>query len=108
VKDPSRVALGRRNKRKGSNRELEVQHLLEAIGWHVTKAGGSLGEWDLVCVHPVLGTRLIQVKSNRCPAAEREALLEFHVAPGVSKEIWIVVDQRPRDKPGERYLVEVL
>lgn len=79
-------------KAKGSRVERECVHLLESLGYSVTKAGGSLGCWDLVAIHPT-HTRLIQVKSNRKPApAERERLQLFRAPPGHSKEIWIRKD----------------
>ena len=91
------------SKAKGSLRERQVRDLLIADGWSVTKAGGSLGVFDLVacrrdpapdCYLPVV--RLIQVKSNRWPrSAEMAALREearHHPAPWYSCEVWRVKD----------------
>jgi len=64
-------------KSKGSWRERQVRDFLLQKGFKVCKAGGSLGEWDLIAVngHVFL---LVQVKSNRfCYPAEREALEVF-------------------------------
>ena len=55
-------------KRKGSKRELKSMRLLEAAGYTVTKSGASLGLWDLVAVSAT-DIVLVQVKSNRQPAA---------------------------------------
>ena len=77
-------------KRKGSRNELKSKRYLAEKGYCCTKAGGSLGAWDLIAIDwkEVL---LIQVKSIRMPGrAERKRLQEF-VAPlsGVRKVIHI-------------------
>lgn len=96
MKDPAKVAMGKRNKRKGSRQELRTVHLLEAIGYSCCKAGGSLGAWDIVAVHPT-HVRLVQVKSNRPPgAAEMETLRAFRAPPGASKEVWVWRDREKR------------
>ena len=53
----------------GARREREVQDLLEAEGWVVTKAGGSLGTFDLMAARGgemALGAvvRLVEVKGT--------------------------------------------
>jgi hypothetical protein len=84
------------NKAKGSRRERQARDLLLATGHLVTKAGGSLGAFDLIAV-PMGGDkmylRLVQVKSNAWPRpAERTELerlarlLTKTVCPSV--EIW--------------------
>lgn len=79
-------------KAKGSRRELQCRKILEALGYEVCKAGGSLGKWDLVAIHPT-HARVIQVKSNRPPPpAEREGMVQARVPAGMSKEIWVWVD----------------
>jgi Holliday junction resolvase len=66
------------SKAKGARSELKVRDQLLEDGWYVTKAGGSLGLWDLIAIHPGGTTRLIQVKTNRRPRpAERVKLLDF-------------------------------
>jgi Holliday junction resolvase len=89
-------------KRKGSRIELECQKLLEALGYTVTKAGASLGVFDLIAVHPT-HIRFIQVKANRRPGSvEMETLRNTVVPPGCSKEVWV-------RKDGDRMpIVEVL
>lgn len=57
-------------KAKGSRLERRSKADLEARGFLVTKAGGSLGVADLVALHPESGeVRLVQVKANRLPGA---------------------------------------
>ena len=64
-------------KRKGTHNEHKSRRLLETAGYAVTRAVGSLGAWDLVGIGPT-DVVLLQVKSNRAPAAtEREALKLF-------------------------------
>lgn len=64
-------------KAKGSKNERRSRDYMERLGYSVTKAGGSLGLWDLVAVG---ATRivLIQTKSNRNPgSAEMQRLKDF-------------------------------
>ena len=51
-------------KRKGSAKERQSKALLEAAGWHVTKAGGSLGCADLVALKDGERPLLVQVKAT--------------------------------------------
>jgi hypothetical protein len=71
--------------------------LLEAAGYLCTKAGGSLGLFDVIAIgaHDV---RAIQVKSGtkRLTPLEREAIRELKVPHMVSKEYWLFRD-RVRD-----------
>jgi hypothetical protein len=81
-------------KAKGNRRERQARRILEAAGYFVVKAGGSLGCWDLVALGPH-GARLVQVKSNEKPRpAERERLALFPRMPYCSKELWIFYDRR--------------
>lgn len=68
--------------------------MLEAAGWTVVRAGGSLGPFDLVAFSRA-GLRLVQVKSNRPPRpAEREALARFDNLPrGATRELWVFRDR---------------
>jgi Holliday junction resolvase len=80
-------------KEKGSRRERQAKVILERAGYHVIKAGGSLGLFDLVAVGPA-SVRLIQVKSNGTPrAVERERLELFPQRSYATKEIWIFYDR---------------
>jgi hypothetical protein len=81
-------------KAKGNRRERQARRILEAAGYFVVKAGGSLGCWDLVALGPH-GARLVLVKSNEKPRpAERERLALFPRMPYCSKELWIFYDRR--------------
>ncbi len=80
-------------KAKGSRRERQARKILETAGYHVVKAGGSLGVFDLVAIGPH-GARLIQVKSNEKPRpAERERLALFPCFPYCTKELWVFYDR---------------
>jgi Holliday junction resolvase len=88
-------------KRKGARSEYKARRILEAAGYTVLKAGGSLGLFDLVALGPQ-DVRCIQVKCNRgCSPAEREQLELLLVCDKVSKEIWRFKD-RIRDPLIER------
>lgn len=81
-----------KSKRKGSRREYQSRDLYERAGYKCTKAGGSLGTWDLVCVGANDGV-LVQVKSNRSPGpAERAAIAAFPVPFNIRKEVHVWVD----------------
>ena len=87
---------------KGARIEREAKHLLEAVGYEVTRAAASKGKWDLVAVGP-LGVRLIQVKTNAPPSAiELENLQRFRPPRGSSVELWTRYD-------GEKnYVIQVI
>ena len=51
-------------KEKGAKKERQSKALLEADGWHVTKAGGSLGCADLVALKDGERPLLVQVKAT--------------------------------------------
>ena len=62
---------------KGRQREHKSRDMLEAAGYRVTRAAGSMGCWDLVGISAT-DVVLVQVKSNRPPSpAEREELSMF-------------------------------
>lgn len=52
------------NKAKGSARERRVKELMIRYGWVVYKAGGSLGNADLVALRADVYPLLIQVKGT--------------------------------------------
>ncbi len=82
-------------KAKGARAERRARAMLEAAGWAVVRAGGSLGPFDLVAFSQA-GLRLIQVKCNR-PArpAERAALARFDNLPaGATREVWLFRDRK--------------
>jgi uncharacterized protein with GYD domain len=73
------------SKRKGARSEYKSRDLFILAGYRVTKAGGSLGEWDLIAIgpHDVI---LCQVKSNRWPGKlEMETLAAFPTPPNTKR-----------------------
>ncbi|NIN66082.1 MAG: hypothetical protein GTO63_15585 [Anaerolineae bacterium] len=65
-------------KAKGARSERKVKKKLEKMGYFVTKAGGSLGLWDLVAISKGGTALVIQVKTNRKPSGkEMEKLQRF-------------------------------
>jgi Holliday junction resolvase len=81
-------------KRKGARAERRAIGLLEAAGYQCTKAGGSLGVFDIIAIgpHDVKG---VQVKAGtaRCRPLERAQLQRLPVPATVSKEIWRFPDR---------------
>jgi Holliday junction resolvase len=77
------------SKRKGSRAELRCIRILEAAGYCCTKAGGSLGVFDVIALGPV-NVRAIQVKAGtaRLSGLEREAIGQVTVPANCSKEYW--------------------
>ena len=80
-------------KAKGSKNEHKAMRLLEASGYYCTRAGASLGIFDIVAIGKQ-GVRLVQVKSNRTASPiEREQITLFdNVPPNTTKELWIYKD----------------
>jgi Holliday junction resolvase-like predicted endonuclease len=77
----------RNAKAKGRRREWRSRDLLEAAGYRVTRAGASLGEWDLIGISKT-DIVLVQVKSNAYPGTlERLAMIEFPVPANCRKLI---------------------
>lgn len=77
------------SKRKGSRAELRCIRILEAAGYCCTKAGGSLGIFDVIALGPK-DIRAIQVKAGtaRLSGVEREAIGLLTLPSNVSKEYW--------------------
>ncbi|MBX3024425.1 hypothetical protein KF840_05895 [bacterium] len=68
-------------KRKGTRNEHRSRVLLEAAGYAVTRAAGSLGAWDLIGIGST-DVVLVQVKTRDWPGAvEMETLTGFRVPP---------------------------
>lgn len=79
-------------KGKGTRLELRTQKYYADLGYLGTKAGGSLGAFDLVLMNSE-EILLIQVKSNRPPGpAEREAMRSFPAPPNAKKLIVVWKD----------------
>lgn len=77
------------SKAKGTRAERKCIRILEAAGYYCTKAGGSLGVFDVVALGPK-DVRAIQVKSGgaRLSGVERETITGLALAPNVSREYW--------------------
>lgn len=66
---------------KGRRNEWRSRQILEAAGYTVIRAGGSLGEWDLIGFRAD-GGMLVQVKTRDWPGRiEMEILREFIAPP---------------------------
>lgn len=81
------------SKAKGSRNEHKAMKILHAAGYHVTRAAGSFGMFDVIAIN-AHGVRLIQVKSNRdASPQERECIQLFDGLPAnATKEVWIFLD----------------
>lgn len=88
-----------KSKAKGSRNERRIRDHYLAMGAYVMKAGGSLGIWDLLVIHPDWsGVLLCQVKSNRNPSREEmERLRNFQCHSSWRKVLAIVRDRRPTE-----------
>lgn len=79
---------------KGRRNEHRSRRLLEVAGYVVTRAAGSMGDWDLVGIGPT-DFVLVQVKSNRPPSpAERETLAAFTCPPNCKRLIHVWHDRQ--------------
>jgi Holliday junction resolvase len=89
-------------KAKGSRAERKAVAILEACGYSCTKAGGSLGQFDIIGIS-ASDVRAVQVKCGtaRISPAEREQIQLLPVPANVSKEVWTFVD-RAREPRIER------
>lgn len=68
-------------KAKGTRNEHRSRQLLEAAGYAVTRAAGSMGAWDLVAIGST-DVVLVQVKTRDWPGlVEMETLISFAVPP---------------------------
>ena len=82
------------SKRKGTRAEHRSRRLLEAAGFSVTRAAGSLGEFDLVGVNGSCFV-LVQVKCNRPPGPlERGALADFRCPANCQKLVHVWRDRQ--------------
>ena len=72
-------------KRKGSRNERRSRAVLEAAGYHCTRAAASLGAWDIVGIGSA-DVVLVQVKTRDWPGAtETETLRLFPAPPNARK-----------------------
>lgn len=74
-------------KAKGTRNEHRSILLLEAAGYHCTRAAASLGAWDIIAIGST-DVVLVQMKTRDWPGtAEMETLREFPVPPQCRKLI---------------------
>ena len=81
-------------KAKGTRAEHRAMRILEAAGYVCTRAGASLGLFDVVAIGPA-DVRLVQVKagSKYLSAVEREQITGLAVPANVSRECWRFPDR---------------
>ncbi len=77
------------SKRKGTRAERKTIALLESRGYCCTRAGGSLGVFDVVAIG-ANDVKAIQVKAGtaRLSRVERDAIAALQVPASVSREYW--------------------
>ena len=82
------------SKAKGTRAERRAVRLLEAAGYVCTKAGGSLGLFDVIAIGP-RDVRLVQVKAGGeyLSGIEREAIAALAVPASCSRECWRFPDR---------------
>jgi Holliday junction resolvase len=73
-------------KAKGARQELRSKAILEAAGYAVTKAGASLGVFDLIGISPT-DIVLVQVKSNAWPRKEEMENITLFRCPGNCRKL---------------------
>jgi len=87
--------MGALSKRKGTRIEHKVITWLEAQGYRVVRAAGSLGAFDLVAVRS-LDMVLVQAKSNRWPGTvELERLREWPIPTNCRRMVVRWRDRKP-------------
>jgi Holliday junction resolvase len=81
-------------KGKGSRAERRAIKILEDAGYICTKAGGSLGMFDVIAIG-TLDVRCLQVKSGTkyLSGIEREAIQQLRVPVNCSREVWRFPDR---------------
>ena len=81
-------------KGKGSRAERRAMQILQDAGYVCTRAGASLGLFDVIAIGPA-DVRCIQVKSGGeyLSAIEREAIVGLVVPANCSKEAWRFPDR---------------
>jgi Holliday junction resolvase len=81
-------------KAKGSRAERRAMKILEAAGYICTRAGVSLGLFDVIAIGPT-DVRLVQVKAGTkyLSMVEREQIAALSVPANVSRECWRFPDR---------------
>lgn len=98
--------------KNGHARERQVKKLLEAEGWLVVRAAGSLGPVDLVAMKGCWRPRVIEVKANEGSpwmnfrGPERDAMRQIAIDAGADaflchwpsrkEPVWIPSSQWPK------------
>ena len=81
------------NKRYGLTKERELKKKFEADGLVVVRSRGSFGLFDMICYNPVIGWKLVQVKTTKqryaSYGAEINKIKSFIVDSHTRKELWI-------------------
>ena len=82
------------SKAKGTRAEHRCMQALEAAGYVCTRAGASLGLFDVIAVGPK-DVRLVQVKAGTkyLSGIEREQIVALRVPANVSRECWRYPDR---------------
>ena len=86
-----------KNRKKGDRQEYKTRDKLEADGYYVIRAGGSLGMFDFLAVKYGEPLRLIQVKSTKLLPTKLSTIYDLAIAaiekfeaPSYAvKEFWI-------------------
>ena len=73
-------------KRKGTLNEHRSRNLLEQQGYRVTRAGGSIGAWDLIAFSAT-DVLVIQCKTNEWPRSIELALLTAFPVPPCARKL---------------------
>lgn len=73
-------------KAKGARSEHKTIKYLTAQGYACTKAGGSLGAWDVIAIGAD-DVQLVQVKSNAWPRKAEMTVLENFVVPKTTNHV---------------------
>jgi Holliday junction resolvase len=81
-------------KAKGTRAERRAIRILEAAGYCCTKAGGSLGLFDVIAIG-AQDVRCIQVKAGGeyLSGVEREQIQALTVSAVISRECWRFPDR---------------
>ena len=73
-------------KAKGTRNEHRSKRLLEAAGYRVTRAGASLGDWDLIGISAT-DIVLVQVKTRDFPGTLEMRILAEFPAPACARKV---------------------
>jgi Holliday junction resolvase len=80
-------------KRKGTRAEHRAMRILESAGYICTRAGASLGLFDVIAIGPNDVRLQVKAGTKYLSGTEREQIQALAVPPAVSKECWIFRDR---------------